>query len=226
MALLLSIETSTRVCSVALHENGELLSGQVHQIDKSHSSLLPGIVQEICDEANVTLKELDAVAVSSGPGSYTGLRIGVTSAKGFCFALSIPLISISSLDVMTEAVRNKFKGDFYLCPMMDARRMEVYTQMTDQEDQIVWDLQPKILDKNSLSSFTAPVYLFGDGVPKFKEIVNQENLIFIDDIYPDAKNMGRVSFEKFQAKQFEDVAYFEPNYLKEWRTTTPKKQLI
>lgn len=226
MALILSIETSTRVCSVALHRDGETLSTQLHQIDKSHSSLLPGIVSEICDEAKVELKKLSAVAVSEGPGSYTGLRIGVTSAKGFCFALSIPLIAIPSLDVMIEAVRKKFKGEFYLCPMMDARRMEVYTKMTDQDDQEVWNLQPKILDENSFSEFTKGVYLFGDGMPKFKEIVNQENLIFIEDIYPDAANMGRLAFEKFQASEFEDVAYFEPNYLKEWRTTTPKKQLI
>ncbi len=226
MALILSIETSTRVCSVALHKDGTLLSRQLHQIDKSHSSLLPGIVSEICDEAKVTLKDLNAVAVSEGPGSYTGLRIGVTSAKGFCFALSIPLISIPSLEIMTEAVRKKFKGEFFLCPMMDARRMEVYTQVVNEDDQVVWELQPKILDEQSFSEFTKPVYLFGDGMPKFREIVQQENLIFIDDIYPDAKNMGRLGFEKFQREQFEDLAYFEPNYLKEWRTTTPKKQLI
>lgn len=226
MALILSIETSTKVCSVALHKNGELLSSQLHQIDKSHSSLLPSIVSEICDEAKVTLQDLEAVAVSEGPGSYTGLRIGVTSAKGFCFALSIPLISIPSLDVMTEAVRDKFKGEHFLCPMMDARRMEVYTQMINEDDQVVWGLQPKILDEESFSEFSKPVYLFGDGMPKFREIVNQENLLFIDDIYPDAKNMGRLGWKKFQEEKFEDIAYFEPNYLKEWRTTTPKKQLI
>lgn len=226
LALILSIETSTRVCSVALHKDGVLLTTQLHQIDKSHSSLLPGIVPEICDEASVKLKDLDAVAVSEGPGSYTGLRIGVTSAKGFCFALSIPLIAIPSLDVMTEAVRKKFKGEYNLCPMMDARRMEVYTKMVDQDDHEVWALQPKILDENSFSEFTQPVHLFGDGMPKFREIVNQENLLFIDNIYPDAANMGRLAAEKYQAGQFEDLAYFEPNYLKEWRTTTPKKKLI
>jgi tRNA threonylcarbamoyladenosine biosynthesis protein TsaB len=226
LALILSIETSTKVCSVALHKDGELVTIQLHQIDKSHSSLLPGIVKEICDEAKFELKDLNAVAVSAGPGSYTGLRIGVTSAKGFCFALSIPLIAIPSLDVMTEAVREKINGEFFLCPMMDARRMEVYTQMIDQDNLEVWGLQPKILDENTFSEFTKPVYLFGDGMPKFKEIATQENLHYIDDVFPDAANMGRLAFEKFETKQFEDVAYFEPNYLKEWRTTTPKKKLI
>lgn len=226
MALILSIETSTRVCSVALHKDGKLLASQLHHIDKSHSSLLPGIVKEIADEAKIELQNLSGVAVSAGPGSYTGLRIGVTSAKGFCFALSIPLISIPSLEVMVETVRNRFEGEFFLCPMMDARRMEVYTQMINQDDQEVWCLQPKILDENSFSEFSKPVYLFGDGMPKFREIVDQKNLVFIDDIYPDAANMGRLAFKKFREDQFEDVAYFEPNYLKEWRTTTPKKQLI
>lgn len=226
MALILSIETSTMVCSVALHREGELLANQVHQVEKSHSSLLPRIALDICQEAGVTFKDLDAVAVSSGPGSYTGLRIGVSNAKGICYTLKKPLIAISSLDIMTEAVRGKFLGDHLLCPMMDARRMEVYTQMEDQNGVQVWDLQPKILDENTFQEFEVPLYLFGDGMPKFRSIASQQNLIFIDDIFPDAKNMGRAAFNKFREQLFEDVAYFEPNYLKEWRTTTPKKQLL
>lgn len=226
LALILSIETSTKVCSVALHKNGKVLSKQLHQIEKSHSSLLPSIVIDICKEVNVEFKDLNAIAVSSGPGSYTGLRIGVSTAKGFAYTLGIPLIGIPTLDIMLEAVRGKFQGDFYLCPMMDARRMEVYTQMEDQNGSVVWELQPKILDEETFNSFEKPVYVFGDGMPKFREIVRQDNLIFIDDIYPDAVYMGRMAFEHFQKAKFEDVAYFEPNYLKEWRTTTPKKQLI
>lgn len=226
LALILSIETSTKVCSVALHKNGEVLSKQLHQIEKSHSSLLPSIVIDICKEVNVAFEDLNAIAVSSGPGSYTGLRIGVSTAKGFAYTLGIPLIGIPTLDIMLEAVRGKFQGDFYLCPMMDARRMEVYTQMEDQNGSVVWELQPKILDEETFNAFEKPVYVFGDGMPKFREIVQQDNLIFIDDIYPDAVYMGRMAFEHFQKAKFEDVAYFEPNYLKEWRTTTPKKQLI
>ncbi len=214
------------VCSVALHRDGELIANQVHQVEKSHSSLLPGIGLDICKEVGVTFDDLEAVAVSSGPGSYTGLRIGVTTAKGICYTLGKKLISIPSLDVMAEAVRGKFLGDHLLCPMMDARRMEVYTQIENQKGEEVWELAPKILDEDTFKELDLPLYLFGDGMPKFRQIASQENLIFIDDIFPDAMNMGRMAEEKFQEEHFEDVAYFEPNYLKEWRTTTPKKQLL
>ncbi|MEO9483452.1 MAG: tRNA (adenosine(37)-N6)-threonylcarbamoyltransferase complex dimerization subunit type 1 TsaB [Ekhidna sp.] len=226
MAVILSIETSTMVCSVAVHRNGELLSSQIHQVEKSHSSLLPGIGLEVCNEASLGFSDLDAVAVSSGPGSYTGLRIGVSTTKGICYTLSKKIISIPSLEVMAEAVRNKFPGEHLLCPMMDARRMEVYTQIEDQNGKKVWELAPKILDEDTFKEFEQPLYLFGDGMPKFKEIASQENLIFIEDIFPDAKNMGRMAEDKFRKEEFEDIAYFEPNYLKEWRTTTPKKQLL
>ncbi|MEP1034625.1 tRNA (adenosine(37)-N6)-threonylcarbamoyltransferase complex dimerization subunit type 1 TsaB [Ekhidna sp.] len=224
--MILSIETSTMVCSVALHREGELLANQTHQVEKSHSSLLPGIALDICEEINVGFKDLDAVAVSSGPGSYTGLRIGVSNAKGICYTLNKPLIAISSLDIMTEAVRGRFQGEHLLCPMMDARRMEVYTQIEDQKGNKIWDLQPKILEEDTFIEFKKPLYLFGDGMPKFRDIWRQENLMFIEDIFPDAGNMGRMAFRKYLDKNFEDVAYFEPNYLKEWRTTTPKKQLL
>lgn len=226
MAPILSIETSTDVCSAALHESGKLVASQTHKIDKSHSSLLPGIAGDVLKEAGYSLQDLVAVAVSSGPGSYTGLRIGVTNAKGFCYAMSIPLIAVDTLDVMIKAVDGKFMGEHNLCPMMDARRMEVYTKMVRQDAVEVWPMQAKILDEESFSEKTEPTYLFGNGMPKFREIVNQENLIFIDDIFPDASNMGKLAFEKYQDESFEDVAYFEPNYLKEWRTTTPKKKLL
>lgn len=226
MALILSIETSTDVCSAAVHDSGELIANQTHKIEKSHSSLLPGIAGDVLKEANYTLKDLSAVAVSAGPGSYTGLRIGVTNAKGFCYAMSIPLIAIDTLDTMIQAVEGMFKGEYNLCPMMDARRMEVYTKMVDQEQNEIWPLQAKILDEKSFSELTGSTYLFGNGMPKFRDIVEQQNLIFIDDIFPDASNMGKLAFEKYQGGSFEDVAYFEPNYLKEWRTTTPKKKLL
>ncbi len=226
MAIILSIETSTNVCSVALHKEAKLLANQLHQVEKSHSSLLPGIASEVLEEANLSFDDLNAVAVSGGPGSYTGLRIGVTTAKGFCYAKSIPLIAVDTLDIMIESVAGKFKGDHVLCPMMDARRMEVYTKMVDSNGKLIWELQAKILDEHTFETFEQPVYLFGNGMPKFRDICSQDNLLFIDDIHPDASNMGRLANEKFQSAQFEDVAYFEPNYLKEWRTTTPKKKLV
>ena len=226
MAKILSIETSTDICSVALHDVGKLIKAQVHQIEKSHSSLLPGIVGEVLEEAKLEFTDLDAVAVSAGPGSYTGLRIGVTNAKGFCYAMSIPLISIDTLDIMIHAVNEKLKGHYNLCPMLDARRMEVYTKMVDQNLNEVWPLQPKVLEESTFIEHTKPIYLFGNGMPKFRNIAIQDNLIFIDEIFPAASHMGQLALEKFQSGTFEDVAYFEPNYLKEWRTTTPKKQLL
>lgn len=223
MTLILSIETSTNVCSVAIHDKGQLRACRLHKVEKSHSSLLPGIVEEALKEAHYSYYDLDAVAVSSGPGSYTGLRIGVVNAKGFCYTLSIPLLAIHTLDILIERVKGQVKGLYYLCPMLDARRMEVYTKLVDQDFQETWALQPKILRENTFESFDKPVYLFGNGMPKFQRIATQENLLFMDDIYPDAAYMGSLAFEKFRKGQFENLAYFEPNYLKKWQTTIPKK---
>jgi len=220
------METSTDVCSVALHENGSLIAHRLHKAAKSHSELLPGIVPEICEEAKTTLQALDAVAVSGGPGSYTGLRIGISTAKGFAYSLKIPVIAVPTMDVMLEAVRGKFKGAFFLCAMMDARRMEVYIKVEDQDGIEIREAQPKILDAESFGEFVELGYFFGNGMPKFREITEKTNFIFIDDIFSEARNMGRMAFEKFQSGRFEDTARFEPDYLKEWQTTTPKKKLI
>ncbi len=127
---------------------------------------------------------------------------------------------------MLEPVSGKFKGEYLLCPMLDARRMEVYTKLVDQDGVEIWPLQAKILDEQTFVEFNQPVYLFGNGMPKYQEIATQDNLLFIDDIYPDAATMGRIAYQKFNEATFEDVDYFEPNYLKEWRTTTSKKQLL
>ena len=208
-----------------MHEDGALLAGECHQIEKSHASLLPGIANEVVKKAGKRLKDLAAVAVSSGPGSYTGLRIGVTNAKGLCYGLDIPLISVGTLDVLSAAVRDRLKGEFFLCPMLDARRMEVYTKLVDQDDQVIWETQPKILDASSLSDIDGITYVFGDGMPKFREVATSDQLVFIADIFPDASNMGELAFRKFQNSAFEDIAYFEPNYLKEWRTTSPTNRL-
>lgn len=208
-----------------MHEDGILLGNELYQIEKSHSSLLPGIANEAVEKAGKELKDLSAVAVSEGPGSYTGLRIGVTNAKGLCYGLEIPLIAIGTLDILSAAVQDRLKGDFYLCPMLDARRMEVYTKLADQEGKEIWDTQPKILDEDSFSELEVLTYVFGNGMPKFREIAKSDSLVFIDDIFPDASNMGQLAYKKFQNSLFEDVAYFEPNYLKEWRTTSPSNKL-
>lgn len=226
MAKILSLDTSTPVCSVAIHENGELLASQTHQVEKSHSSLLPQIALDVCEEIGISMQQLDAIAIASGPGSYTGLRIGASSAKGFCYGLSLPLIAIPTLDVMIEAVASNLKGNFLVCPMLDARRMEVYTKLQNKKGEVIWETQPKILDEGSFQEFGETIYIFGDGMPKFQEICRQNNLIFIDEIFPEAKNMGRIAFQKFQNEVFEDVAYYEPFYLKEWQGTTQKKNLL
>ena len=226
MALILSLETSTNVCSVALHDQGKLIAHQLHEVEKSHSSLLPGIALEICSDAGLSMQDVDAIAVSEGPGSYTGLRIGLSTAKGFAYTLKLPLIGVATMDILLEATRDKFSGEHMRCAMMDARRMEVYTKMVDQDGEVVWDTQPKILDQDSFADFEGRIYIFGNGMPKFQQIASQENLLFIDGIVPDAAHMGRLAFDRFTSKKFEDVAYFEPNYLKEWRTTTPKKKLV
>lgn len=221
----MSIETSTKVCSVAIHQDGVFLSGQIHHVEKSHSSLLPGIALDTLKKEGLSLQEMDAFAASGGPGSYTGLRIGVSTIKGFCYTLEKPMIAVSSLETMVAVLRGRFKGHYLLCPMMDARRMEVYTYLESASGKSIWREQAKVLDANTFEDFTEPVYIFGDGMPKFRSIAEQENLRFIDEIFPDAKNMGEIVERKYREKDFEDVAYYEPNYLKEWQTTTPKKRL-
>lgn len=181
---------------------------------------------EIIDQQAMKFSDLDAVAVSGGPGSYTGLRIGATCAKGICYSLRVPLIAVPTMDIYLETLKGKFKGPHNLCPMMDARRMEVYTKMVNEKNEVLWNLQAKILDQQSFKGIEAITYIFGNGMPKFREIVHQDNLIFIEDIVPNAQNMGSLAYHKFKSHDLEDVAYFEPNYLKEWRTTTPKKQFL
>lgn len=226
MALILSIETSTDVCSVALHEKGVLQVHQVHQVEKSHSTLLPKIALDICREIQKKINDIDAVAVSGGPGSYTGLRIGFSVAKGFAYSLQKPVLTVPTLDIMIEAVRGQFQGQYFLGAMMDARRMEVYIKVENEKGTEIWAPQAKILTPDSFDSFEKPLYLFGNGMPKFRTLSESENLFFIDDIIPEARHMGRMAFYKFEQGQLEDVAYCEPEYLKKWQTTTPKKKFI
>ena len=223
MSWIISIETSTNICSIALHYQGKLKSSITRQAEKSHSKLLPGLVLETCKKSEISLQDLKAVAVSVGPGSYTGLRIGVSSAKGLCYALSIPVISITSLDSMIEAVKGK--DTYNLCPMIDARRWEVYTKLVDHKGNKIWSEQAKILEENMFQTVPNTTYIFGNGMNKFKEIANQNNLIFVENIFPNASNMGMLAYKKYVLEAFEDLAYFEPNYLKEWQAfTDPKKQ--
>ncbi len=224
MAIVLNIETATKNCSVCLSENKETLSlvefneGQFSHAEKLHSFIL-----EVLKQSGKSMQDIDAIAVSKGPGSYTGLRIGVSAAKGLCFALDRPLISISTLESLSHIVEAK-KGDF-IVPLLDARRMEVYSSVYNDKYKQVREIQAEIIDEHSFSEYLnkGNVYLVGDGAAKCEEVIDHKNAIFLKDEFPSAKEMVKLSSSKYEKKEFEDVAYFEPFYLKDFVAGIPKK---
>ena len=227
MAVILSIETSTTVCSVALTEGDQIMAKEILFLEQSHSTHLTLLIEKVLQQVSLEMKELDAVAVSEGPGSYTGLRIGVSTAKGLCYALGIPLIGISTLKAMAFQVKEEQLDQGIYVPMLDARRMEVYTATYDADLLTIEKIRPLILAQNSFAETlkTEQVFFFGDGAQKFSEILKHENARFLENIVPEAWAVGVLANEKFLKEDFEDVAYFEPNYLKAYRATTPKKLL-
>ena len=214
---ILNIETSTKACSVALHKNGELIVCREDVTTNfSHSEKLLKFISKLFSDARLSLSDLDAIAVSMGPGSYTGLRIGVSTAKGLCYGLDIPLISISTLKAMSFGMALEIKADLY-CPMIDARRMEVYSAFFDINNTEVRKIQADIIDENSYKKeLEKKVVFFGDGSEKLIEKIKDKNAIFVSDIHPSAKNIGLLSYQKFTKSLFEDLAYFEPFYLKDF----------
>ncbi len=227
MALILSLETSTTVCSVALHKQGVLLDTLEDHTPNSHSALLTVLMENILKKQKLEVNELDAIAVSIGPGSYTGLRIGASVAKGLAYGAEIPVIAIPTLKVIASALSesgNEIDDSALICPMIDARRMEVYSAIYSQSLEAIEDVAPKIVDGDSYKDILDKnkIYFCGNGSQKCKEVILNNNAIFIDDIYPSAKMMGKLVYEKFQNKEFEDVAYFEPFYLKSAAVTVPK----
>ena len=229
MALLLCIETSTKACSTALYEGGILLGQKYLLTDEFvHSENLNPFILRLLEETSRKFKDLQAVAVSRGPGSYTGLRIGVSTAKGICYALDIPLIAVETLELMAMGAREKeihVADDHFLCPMLDARRMEVYSAVYSGDLQIIAKPEPKILDEFSYHDYLAvnTCWFFGDGSEKFRSMEGlHPNAKFISNIYPSAKTMITSALKKFNEKEFENLAYFEPEYLKEFYTP-PKK---
>lgn len=216
MALILSIETSATVCSVALHQSGQLLEAIEVNEPQAHAAKTAVLVRDILQQQKKDIKELSAVAVSSGPGSYTGLRIGTSTAKGICFALGIPLISVPTLELLANSVSEK---DITLCPMIDARRMEVYCQLFSSEREPISETQAVVIDESSFHELLSqqPVLFFGDGSAKCKPVLNHVNARFADDVMATAKNMGEVAFKKFEQKKFEDLIAFTPFYLKEFQ---------
>ncbi|RKE03346.1 tRNA (adenosine(37)-N6)-threonylcarbamoyltransferase complex dimerization subunit type 1 TsaB [Marinifilum flexuosum] len=236
MALLLNIETSTAICSVALGKDGKLLALKENKEGMKHASHLTVFIENILKENNLSTADLDGVAISMGPGSYTGLRIGVSTAKGICYGAGIPLIAVSTLQSMTKAlqynsdlssiIKNQEKTLF--CPMIDARRMEVYTAFYNANTELVKDISADIIDENSFANELSEqeIVFFGDGSGKCKDVITNENGIFLDDVNATAVGMIELAENKFNKNELEDVAYFEPFYLKDFVATTPKKNIF
>ena len=219
MSYILSLETSTKVSSVALHKDGALIGSQQLHIDKSHSGLLTVMIEDLLKYCGVAFEDLSAVAVSNGPGSYTGLRIGLSTAKGLCFGLDIPLITLNTLKVMAEQVKPLISEDELMCPMLDARRMEVYTLILDRQGNKLLPMQPKILDESSFADELrkGKIVFFGSGVNKCQGLIGSSvNAKIIIGIEPLASAMGELAYSKYGNKNFADLAYAEPVYLKEF----------
>ena len=218
MGLILNIETSTKNCSVALFNGSDLISEKSLLSEKySHSETLTLFIEDVMKNSPYTLKDLDAISVSKGPGSYTGLRIGISTSKGLSYALSKPLISVSTLQSMAFSMSKKMPNFDLYCPMIDARRMEVFSAFYNIENQQVREVKADIINENSYNTFLdKKILFFGDGSEKCKGIIKLKNTSFIDDIYPSASDMSELSLEKFKNNDFEDVAYFEPFYLKDF----------
>lgn len=217
MGLILNIETATKVCSVAIGKDGNLVDFiEVNDDDFSHSEKLNLFIIELLKRNNLELNHFDAIAISEGPGSYTGLRIGTSTAKGICYSLDIPLIAVNTLSELCELAPIETGTKI---PMIDARRMEVYTAFYSPNNNIVTPQHNLIVDENSFNDL-GEVYLFGNGAAKFKALFkDNSNINFIDDIICSAKGMIKLSEQKLNNKSFEDTAYFEPNYGKEFYTT-------
>lgn len=223
MNYILHIETATKVCSVALSADGELVQIREFKDDGfAHGEKLTILIGEVLDLEGIQPENLSAVSVSAGPGSYTGLRIGVSTAKGLCYALNIPLISADTLQSMAEVARIVYP-DSNLCPMIDARRMEVFSLITNFDAEILKPVSADVLDENSYADFE-PFVCFGDGAAKMEEIWEERNIIFDLELEPSAKGQIHAVYQKFLNKEFEDVAYFEPAYLKEFYQAPAKNK--
>lgn len=229
MAYILLIETATRVCSVGLAADGNILAMRESFEQRSHAELITVFIDEVMQEAGIQLSGLDAVAVSMGPGSYTGLRIGVSTAKGVCYALDKPLIAIDTLQAMAagmtaERQTQGFHNEWY-CPMIDARRMEVYAALFDGANKRMSSTEAIIIDENSFEEEIREHQLvfFGDGAPKCRELLDaNDHAVFVDDFNPSVKYMASTVQQQFKSSDFVNTAYFEPFYLKDFVAAPPK----
>ena len=222
MAIILNIETTTTNCSVSLSNDEEILVlKEDNNPGYSHAEKLHVFIKEIFEEANINPSAIDAVAVSKGPGSYTGLRIGVSAAKGLCYALDKPLISVSTLEGLAHQANIK---DGFIVPMLDARRMEVYSAIFNSDYTEYREIKAEVLDANSFAELLKnnKVYFIGNGVEKTKQLITDSNAIFIEGKLPSASTMAKIASVKYKKSDIEDTAYFEPYYLKDFVALKPK----
>lgn len=222
---ILSLETSAKVCSVALHSNGQLITSAEVHIEQSHATRLAPLIDDLVKFAQLEFRQIQAVAVSSGPGSYTGLRIGVSLAKGLCFALKVPLIAINTLELLSYQMSKEVDPDVLLCPMIDARRMEVYSMIVNADLNPVLPIAPRVIDSSSFHDLLQErkILFFGDGATKCRTVINHINAHFIDGVYPQASKMGELAYLKLKSGEIEDLESFEPFYLKEFMIKTAKQ---
>ena len=216
MSYILNIETSTTTCSVSLFKGSKLVSfKQENDQNYSHSKRLHVFINNLLEDSKVSPKELSAISVSKGPGSYTGLRIGVSSAKGLCCALGIPLISVDTLDAFAHQIE---PSDGFIVPLIDARRMEVYSSVYDNNFNKIRETKAEVLSESSFEKYlkTKKVYFLGNANDKTKSIIKDSNAIFIDDKLPSSIEIGKLAYVKFTSNDFENIANFEPFYLKEF----------
>jgi tRNA threonylcarbamoyladenosine biosynthesis protein TsaB len=218
MGLILNLETSSTNCSVSLAKDGSVLAiKELNTANYSHAEKLHVFIEEVMKLTNSKMEDLDAIAVSKGPGSYTGLRIGVSAAKGLCYALGVPLISVSTLKSMASQM-SSFENDVLIIPVLDARRMEVYSAVFDNGLHQVRETKAEIIDENSFKDYIdlKPILFLGSGAAKIQPILKRDTISYHTDVVPSAKEMARISCQKYELEEFEDVAYFEPYYLKDF----------
>ena len=225
MAYILNIETSTTNCSVALAYNGEVIGfKEDNSSEYSHAERLHVYIDQVLKTTQISIDQLEAIAISKGPGSYTGLRIGVSAAKGLCFALNIPLIAINTLQSLAESISKP--KDSFIIPLIDARRMEVYALVLNAQKEVLQATEAVIVTPDSFQEFQSQgrLVLFGNGATKCKDVIPLTNSLFVEELqFPSARNMVALATAKFEANSIEDVAYFEPFYLKDFYTNMPKR---
>ncbi len=230
MSIIINIETATEVCSVALGIDGNLIDIKETERDKSHASVLTLYIEEILHKNHINKKTIDAIAVSKGPGSYTGLRIGVSTAKGLGYGLNTPLIGINTLETLANGMieDHPLPGNSLLCPMIDAKRMEVYTALFDTRGNTLLETSAQIIHEGFLNEYLNEhkVYFFGNGALKCKDVITCKNAHFIENIKLSSKYMIKQSHIAYLEKKIEDIAYFEPFYLKDFLATKPKNKIF